>query len=265
MGDVPQENNELLCIFCDEPAGSKEDIFPEWMRKILVRKSSTYLNTVIGPSRRPLIWVGSDVNLVTRRVCKTCNHEWMSRRQNQVRDILKPMLTAGLMSSARRVLKWREQERIARWAAMTVTTLRYADRINPNVATTRGRRLALRAGGSAIPDGMRVFLAYLDDHRFPFNLTFQVVQDAPLGPDDAPPVMATMACGRLVVKVADRSIKGANFVADTRWLPYCVEISHGRGPRPDVVWPPRRALDLETFEGFAILRAVQDPPVDRTA
>ena len=95
------------CIFCGNPAGSREHIWPAW---ILARKD-------FGPFRlkragAPDIVLNTE--LTTKAVCHGCNTGWMSKLEAQVKPILEPMFEGKHVT-----LDIHQQHLIAIWIVKT--------------------------------------------------------------------------------------------------------------------------------------------------
>ena len=70
-----------------------------------------------------MTWVAPEIDIKVKRVCKSCNNGWMSRLENDVQPILRPMMTAsgGTIS-----LSPNDQEVLARWIYKTVLMADFA-------------------------------------------------------------------------------------------------------------------------------------------
>jgi hypothetical protein len=128
-GEVKKEkkkpNPQRACIFCGDPANSKEHVFAEWMHPYLpspkgvvsthkpphtlqVTKISHDGTTSVEPPRsgqfnRP----GEMKSKRLRVVCKPCNNEWMSVLQTTAKPILLPFIQgtwATLTPASQRIL-----------------------------------------------------------------------------------------------------------------------------------------------------------------
>jgi hypothetical protein len=93
------------CIFCGNPAGSREHIWPKW---ILERKN-------FGPFRLKRAGAPDlilNTELTTKAVCHDCNTGWMSKLEAAIKPILEPMFEGKSVS-----LDIYQQQLIALWMA----------------------------------------------------------------------------------------------------------------------------------------------------
>jgi hypothetical protein len=75
------------CIFCGDPADSKEDLFPRWILKRVKTRESLYRQVGNAP---PEITENQEVRVPC--VCTKCNTTWMSRMESTVKKFLGPMI-----------------------------------------------------------------------------------------------------------------------------------------------------------------------------
>jgi len=130
------------CVFCGEPATSKQHVWPRWMRKAPVGRatweSRTYskdphvkiftdyapesntvhITTELGPNARP------PQELTKKIVCPTCNNGWMSRVETDAQPVLSQLMddTSGV------VLSEDDARAIRRWVLLTWAVFQYDDR-----------------------------------------------------------------------------------------------------------------------------------------
>jgi hypothetical protein len=105
------------CLFCDNPANSKEHLWPAWILEGIQPYSKRLLSTRGDDPPREIGAIGK-TNVTVKSVCKICNHGWMSDLETESRPILSPMihdLVAPLSDQQRHV--------IARWAVKTAIVL----------------------------------------------------------------------------------------------------------------------------------------------
>jgi hypothetical protein len=94
------------CIFCGNPADSKEDLFPRWILKRVNTRQPLYSQTGDAP---PEITEDQEVRLPC--VCQKCNNTWMSGMEVTVKKFLGPMIEALSFS-----LDSQNQQNLAEWA-----------------------------------------------------------------------------------------------------------------------------------------------------
>jgi hypothetical protein len=75
------------CIFCGNPADSKEDLFPRWVLRRVDTRQPLYRQLGEDP---PEITDDQEVRLPC--VCKKCNNTWMSGMETTVKKFLGPMI-----------------------------------------------------------------------------------------------------------------------------------------------------------------------------
>jgi hypothetical protein len=75
------------CIFCPNPANSKEDLFPRWILERV--KTREPLSRRIGDTRAV---VTEDQEVRIPSVCMTCNNGWMSRLETKCKAMIGSLL-----------------------------------------------------------------------------------------------------------------------------------------------------------------------------
>jgi hypothetical protein len=109
------------CIFCENPATSKEDAWPLWLIR---RLGATEAGRVEGQrgKQAPKTWRAGAAKLRVGFVCANCNSGWMSRLENRVKPIVE-----GLFGDEPVTLDRGDQTTLAAWAgknAMVYEALR---------------------------------------------------------------------------------------------------------------------------------------------
>jgi hypothetical protein len=94
------------CIFCGNPADSKEDLFPRWILKRVQTRQPLYRQMGDGP---PTITEDQEVRL--QCVCQTCNNTWMSGMETTVKKFMGAMIEDLSFSLDRQ-----NQQNLAEWA-----------------------------------------------------------------------------------------------------------------------------------------------------
>lgn len=95
-----------LCIFCGNPADSKEDLFPRWILKRVDTRQP--LVRQLGEAPRE---VTDDQEVRLPCVCRRCNTTWMSRMESTVKKFMGPMIEDLSFSLDRQ-----NQQNLAEWA-----------------------------------------------------------------------------------------------------------------------------------------------------
>lgn len=121
------------CMFCGDPVGSQEHVWPRWLRKHTgldcsgVNHTQRQQEIVMGGSprrtmiRQPSVKVhsGATVSRKLPVVCRDrCNGGWMSRLEIQAMPLLGP-----LIDGTPTVLATDEQQILSRWADKTVMVM----------------------------------------------------------------------------------------------------------------------------------------------
>jgi hypothetical protein len=75
------------CIFCGNPADSKEDLFPRWILKRVQTREPLYRQMGDAPAE-----ITEDQEVRLPCVCKKCNNTWMSGMETTVKKFLGPMI-----------------------------------------------------------------------------------------------------------------------------------------------------------------------------
>lgn len=104
-----------LCLFCDNPADSKEDVLPVWIQEKVKGKRPVLVYGFSG--ERPITAEGLKSNVKTACVCYDCNTGWMSRLEGHGKQILGP-----LMEDVGFFLTSDQQLTVAKWAVKTAIT-----------------------------------------------------------------------------------------------------------------------------------------------
>jgi hypothetical protein len=138
------------CIFCPNPANSREHIWADWLKDYVPR---TQINH--GQARTWIHEDGRQDRVVQHRsgdprsrklkiVCTACNNNWMSRIQERAKPILIPLIRGDactLDAEAQRVLSG--------WAALLVMIDEYTHRDWVSVSAADRAWLKRYAIGSA--------------------------------------------------------------------------------------------------------------------
>ena len=129
------------CVFCGGPAGSREHALPTWLAEHLQAGkipvyprffSDTHGWEAQGGAR------GAG-NLITKRVCTSCNCGWMADLEGEVSAILSDLVRVGRSSLDRTSLQSLRQHEVVirRWLTKTAITMSH---------------LVSRSGGAQVPE-----------------------------------------------------------------------------------------------------------------
>ena len=131
------------CIFCDNPGGTVEYVWPEWLCRFLTEWSDGW-NRERGFDAEVIERLRSEVGLNVDGVCDACSRGWMQRLDEKVSPFLKWMIAGDPtpLSPAR-------QKLLARWAAKTAAVMeRVCDSPirTPRFACEHLRRIGVHPG-----------------------------------------------------------------------------------------------------------------------
>lgn len=94
------------CIFCGNPADSKEDLFPRWILRRVETRQPLYRQLGDAP---PEVTENQEVRLPC--VCQRCNNTWMSGMETTTKKFMGPMIEDLSLSLDRQ-----NQQNLAEWA-----------------------------------------------------------------------------------------------------------------------------------------------------
>ncbi|WP_124947527.1 hypothetical protein [Sulfurirhabdus autotrophica] len=150
------------CIFCGDPANSKEHLWADWLKRYVPRNFSErihqasisrfdaaaeeYPHYPIRETLRP----GDPHSQKLRIVCSTCNNEWMAFLQEETKPILIPLITGEFLS-----LTPGEMNLLSRWATMFTMIAEFKDRLT--IVTPQNQRDQFMNSG-ALPNNWLVSL-----------------------------------------------------------------------------------------------------------
>ncbi len=126
------------CIFCPNPANSKEHLWPEWALKSIGRHRPIVRRTHGVPGKE----FQSPISV--KHVCRECNSGWMSALESDIKSYVQPMLHGVALA-----LTKEQQAAICAWALKTAMVLQATTEAK-NRFYTRAERESLRLS-SAIP------------------------------------------------------------------------------------------------------------------
>jgi hypothetical protein len=117
-----------LCIFCGQPGGNKEHIVPKWILKDLdLHKSKTKLgfgNQLKTGGMDEIMEPHPLGSFVTDSICANCNNGWMSQLENEVKQLLSPLMVDPIPSDERQLFDklFLKSYVITRWLLKTACT-----------------------------------------------------------------------------------------------------------------------------------------------
>ena len=230
------------CMFCQEQASSKEDIWPQWLTKRFPLSEASFMEAERGGQKLGT-WKNKSPKLLPARcVCGICNNGWMSKLEVEMKPIVESILDKQL-----RVLDASSQAVISVWAVKTAMAL---EALCPERVYfySEDERKNIRAI-STIPIRTSIWIASCvnQPNIYSEGKDLRTAQ----GGNEAKAYVTTMAFGSLAIQVASIRVL-AN-------LPQEVQITYDsrKGPwdktllqvwpivRQSQQWPPHYGLDGE--------------------
>lgn len=118
---------ERKCVFCDNPAGSREHALPRWVVEVTGLADNPVLSWYVSDQTGVELQGGprGTDNLVTKRVCHSCNTGWMSDLENQVKTFIEPLIRPDRIDFPREELQQlcNNEPTLRRWLVKTAETL----------------------------------------------------------------------------------------------------------------------------------------------
>ena len=230
------------CMFCQEQATSKEDIWPQWLTKQFPLSDASCMEAERGGQKLGT-WKNKSPKLLPARcVCGSCNSGWMSRLEVEMKPIVESILDKQL-----RVLDASSQAVISVWAIKTAMALEalYPER---EYFYSKDECQKIRAI-SAIPDRTSIWIASCVNQPNIYSAG-KDLRTAP-GGNEAKTYVTTMAFGSLAIQVASVRVL-ANLSQEVQ-----ITYDSREGPwdktllqvwpiiPPSQQWPPSYGLDGE--------------------
>lgn len=100
------------CVFCGRRPVTNEHVWPEWVGD-LISSLTTGPFTI---NRFGKTWTTGKIDQKVRRVCETCNHNWMSQLEDNIIPLLSPMISGRYWGTR---LSPSDQYNLARWVYKT--------------------------------------------------------------------------------------------------------------------------------------------------
>lgn len=147
------------CIFCPNPANSKEDLFSKWILRDLKSTSAVKQAMKATIGKHLSVWLAKpEVKVGT--VCGKCNNVWMSGLETEN----KPTIHAMINDEAYWLTE-EQQTSLSRWAVMKAMVL---DSMNTQRTPfyLPAERIEVKNNSLAIPLGTNVWLGRLSVNAF---------------------------------------------------------------------------------------------------
>ena len=238
------------CIFCDNPAGSKEHIWSSWMHDLLEGQAGgTYNRHTItrwpdgrvektGPAGKS----GGVFNIQVRAVCSSCNSGWMNRAEGAVKPFLGKMIKGDPVT-----LNAEQIAALARWCAQKFVVMEHA--AHETTLIPRSDRVALKEHG-VIPPYFRIYVAnHVSSSKsgsVRHSHTLALSDEGPTPPLDATErniQTISLLMGRLFIHLNAARVDG--FDIESRYFVTKVwdECRIWPDPNCSLSWPSRPLLD----------------------
>lgn len=156
------------CVFCAQPAGSKEHALPAWLAKTMGVESEPSQPGLISAAKgvKPQGNPRATGKLITKGVCQNCNSGWMADLEGAVKPILVPLVAPDLASFHRKALEPLTQNLplFTRWLMKTAVTL--------SMVAPRGDLGSLPDGAAewayldAVPSSCMLYVGWIEDAHF---------------------------------------------------------------------------------------------------
>jgi hypothetical protein len=231
------------CVFCGggEP-WAKEHVLPEWVaQQLRVGRLDVKRDHFSEPDR---FWqkVGS-FGLTAREVCKACNSGWMSDLENAVR----PFMVRVLLAEGTVTLSPDEQVVLVAWLWKTAIL---HERAGPHRYFSTEERQCLRRGDAPPSGGVLVWIGCYKGTRVAKISGGPSTFKAHRG-EKYPAMQMTLRLGPFAAHVlALRPRDGVTAELASRYDFRTAEIQIWPERGDTVTWPPRQALEDETFQAW---------------
>ncbi len=180
------------CMFCQEQASSREDIWPQWLTKRFPLSDASRMEVERGGNKLAM-WQSKTPQLLRSRcVCRNCNSGWMSKLEQEMKPIVDSILDEQL-----KALDVSSQAVIAVWATKTAMALEalYPER---EFFYSEIERQYMRAA-RAIPERTSIWIAKCVNQPNIYSAG-KDLHTAP-GDDGVKAYVTTMAFGSLAFQV----------------------------------------------------------------
>jgi hypothetical protein len=135
------------CLFCNNPAGSKEHLWAAWIHK---RKDFGPLKVSIGGSQQQ---IRNDPEQKVDTVCADCNNGWMSALENKNKPTI-----ACMFEDLTIPLDAQQQTLLSNWAVKTAMVLDSIKNLNTNPQFYLKSDCVLFRQKRIIPDRVRIWI-----------------------------------------------------------------------------------------------------------
>lgn len=252
---------QRYCIFCGGNKLSHEHIWPDWIaphltvppnpKYSIVSHGTTADNLKDLKQTSKRIFQGPLHTATVKRVCETCNNEWMSKAEERA----KPMLLA-LMKGEKREFSIPEQRILARWISIKVTVTEYS---LPNFACTpQHHRTQIMQDNFKYP-GWRIWLVSNLGMAWNAQLARNALRIAQMRPDGTPDLAfgslpknvqsVTIGIDKVVFHVITTTIQNAYFKLPDEVIDNVIDLLPIKG---NFHWPPNKPFSDAAIENLSM-------------
>lgn len=141
-----------VCAFCSETANSAEHVWAAWISGIL---PTTRYNNERTEGEAENSWTTAKIDQTAKIVCKRCNETWMSDLENQVKDLLTPLIRDGKKTTLMR----EDMRLLSVYAFKQAVVGNYQSlRLMPEPIFTRAERERFRQS-LIVPPDLRIWIS----------------------------------------------------------------------------------------------------------
>lgn len=162
------EQTGRRCVFCPQPAGSREHALPGWLARAMGVELEPAQPGLISSERgiEPQGNPRATGNLVTKGVCGDCNNGWMRELEDQIIPILSPLVAPDYSTFTREAFEPLRANLplLTRWLMKTAVTM--------SLVAPRGELGSLPddapawAFQDAVPPTCMLYAGWIDDAHF---------------------------------------------------------------------------------------------------
>jgi hypothetical protein len=234
------------CLFCDNPANSREHVVPDWILQRVRVRDPMYQKLGDGPEV-----LLANPELKIRAVCKKCNNGWMSHLERTNIPLI-----GNLMQDVALSLNGLQQYHIAAWAVKMSMAGDFLARRQRPLFFQQAEREQLRVAMN-LPMRTSVWLAR---HSFPDHIGIWGTNSWDLD-KSVHAFITTVLVGHLVVQAI-------TLKCTEKWDGIGLTVNAAQGPRPWVemlsdIWPTKVSaqwppnLSFKNNGTFNLLRLVR--------
>jgi hypothetical protein len=228
------------CIFCKGNKTSNEHIFPRWLRQFIpIERGSddkSYHRTLV--TKQPIGGASTEVfpkntsnsvlSTQTKKVCTTCNNQWMSRLETEMMSLYEKLhrqsLTTLSMDDQRALSTWAILLAI-KWDLTEVNTSGYSERHTHHVFQHK-----------TPPPNTRIWLGYCEDGQVEIRHRTTVLLKAK--PTRAHPInvrSTAIMLGTLVLHILSHETSSYPIIVD----------ANKRNKKMVLIWPTTQELVMD--------------------